>query len=415
LPLLPVTAATTVALLPAIVFFQDAPSATPPGWRSERVGSDTRLTPTDVPAGKTFTLTLQPPAPLGDESLRSWFSAKVEADAATTGTLIKGGEIVQAGGGRFYNCVRGFRRPRDGAEVVVMYIAARRSGANAQFSRIVSSPQQEVYQRYLKDALQVALTGTAGGGATPAESPGTGTKTAGSSSTRPLSRMEEKRRQYTTAPGAGVKPSQIEGVFAHTTMQAGVGGGFYMVYEPLLALKDGTYYEDLDVPPSDLNATVSRQLRPKAWGKWRRKSGGGYETLTSRGWESARWIGPYAPVAPGTPLSGSFSHIGGGGNTAYGGGTMIAAVNSFNFHPNGRFEGGSTASVSSHEPGSGTSVVADSNRSNAGTYKLDGYVLTLRYNDGRVDRRSFVWMDEKKRDAFYLNGSAYLQEEKNKK
>ena len=64
------------------------------------------------------------------------------------------------------------------------------------------------------------------------------------------------------ARGAGVKPSQIAGVYAQPSYGGGAGGFVSVSYEPVLALKDGTYYGGFEVPPSDLDVAASRRSRP---------------------------------------------------------------------------------------------------------------------------------------------------------
>ena len=45
-----------------------------------------------------------------------------------------------------------------------------------------------------------------------------------------------------------------------------------------------------------------------------------------------------------------------------------------------------------------------------GTYTLNGHILTLKFSDGRVERRTFAYMDkERNPDTIYLNGYRYLR------
>jgi len=384
-----------------------APPA-PAGWEMQTGGAATRYTPSDVPPGDVFTVTLGPSAALGPDSLRQWLLDQIEAAGPGIGSRISTGDIQSQLDGSLLTCVCAFRLA-SGAQRVVAFSAIRQRGGQARLAWIESSPKRAVFQRYMKDAtrLLLALTATENdNGETAASPPRPHTPSPASTP----SSSELRRLSYTTTPGAGVPPSQIAGIFSHNPTQFGVGGFVYVVPEPLLALKDGTYYEDLDVPPSAFNAAVARRARPKAWGWWRR-TGNTYQIQNRKGaWEDARWFGPLSGGAPGQKLSGTYSHLGGGGNTAYGGGTMIAVSRSLTFFPDGHFQGSHSASVSSHEPTSDVGVVAGSNGANGGTYRIDGYTLELRFGDGTTDRRSFVFMDDTKK-ALYLNGVAYLRED----
>ncbi|MEO7717593.1 MAG: hypothetical protein ABIY70_15450 [Capsulimonas sp.] len=401
----PLTAALAVSALlpicPCALLTPAAAQSAPDGWQTTRSGADRVFTPPDVPDGEYFTMTVKPAASLASDSLRSWMADQMDADSARLGTVASPGSITENTKGRFYLCTRGIRTP-SGISRVVAYMAVRRPGGKAQLIRVLTSPKREIYMAYMKPSLKLVM-GLSGADSsrvahdTPSDSGGG----SGSSKPRPLSRMAQNRLQYTTKPGAGVKSSQMEGVFIYQTMEGGVGGYMYVAYEPLLALKDGTYYEDLDVPPADFNVAAARRLRPKAWGRWRRV-GGAYQTYSEKGgWEKEHWI--RSGAGTGLKLSGYYSHLGGGGDTAYGGSTVISYVNEFTFHSNGRFEGGGSSGLSSPNI-----TVGSERKSPGGTYQIDGYTITMRFNDGHVERRSFALADPKKTDMIYLNGTSFL-------
>ncbi|WP_431217241.1 hypothetical protein ACQ86N_23535 [Puia sp. P3] len=72
-----------------------------------------------------------------------------------------------------------------------------------------------------------------------------------------------------TAPGQGLKPSDIKGVVLHQEYGMGVGGMMIIEYNPYLLLKDGTVYSHPYVCAYDLDVTRSRELEPKKWGTWK--------------------------------------------------------------------------------------------------------------------------------------------------
>ena len=381
--------------------------AVPDGWIAKRVGKDLVITPPDVPAGKYFSVTVRPAADLDVVGFDDWFSAQMDADRKRIGTLVKDNGVSSQAGGDILYCVRTYRTA-DGENRIGGYIGLRRSGGKAQFARILSSADNDVYTPYMKPSTQMLLSWAKATGSSGDDQPVESRRTTPTPDRAP-SRSEVLRRQYTAAPGAGVKPSQILGIYLQVGTGFGVGGYVTVNYDPVLVLKDGTYYEDFDVPPADLDIEASRRLRPKAWGRWRR-AGENFETLSpTKGWEKSGWTGPYPGASAGERLAGTYSHLGGGGDVAYGGGTMIAVTNNITFMPDGHFSGGSSAGVSgNYETGS---VTAGSSRKYAGTYRLNGYTAELRYNDGKIERRSFVFMDKKKKDALYLDGTPYLKDD----
>lgn len=217
--------------------------------------------------------------------------------------------------------------------------------------------------------------------------------------------------------GAGVKPSQIAGVYAHLVQETGVGGYLYENFKPLLVLKDGFYCEDFDVAPSQFDAAASRRDLPRHWKRWRFNAavGGGtwhgsakhIQVLNSEGvWKTADWVGPLSGGGKSSFLSGTYSSLGGGGSAAFGGDMSFAYQNTYTFLPGGRFLAGGSTSVSS------SSVAGGSNRTASGTYTLGNYALTLHFEDGAVQCLSYAHTTDPSDDVLYLRGSAYTKHDK---
>ncbi len=199
----------------------------------------------------------------------------------------------------------------------------------------------------------------------------------------------------------GVAPSKIAGVYCRPAYGSGAGGGVSVSYEPVLALKDGTYCGGFEVPPPDLDAAASRRTHPSDWGRWRR-AGGEIQTRDGSGhWGKSGWIGPLPPSGPGQTLSGRYTKISGGGNSALGGDITVAMQDSFLFSPDGRFRSGHTNSVTSSQVAGGAS------QAGSGTYAISRNAITLHYADGAVKR----WSYAKTADGLvFLHGSAYVDD-----
>ena len=199
----------------------------------------------------------------------------------------------------------------------------------------------------------------------------------------------------------GVKPSQIAGIYCQPAYGGGAGGGVSVSYEPVLALKDGTYCGGYEVPPSELDIAASRRAHPADWGRWRR-AGGEIQTLTGKGqWQKSGWIGPLPPSGPGQQLSGRYTKISGGGNSALGGDITITIQDSFVFSPNGTFQSGHTNSITSSQVAGGAS------QAGSGTYAISRNAITLRFASGSVKR----WSYAKTADGLvFLHGSAYVDD-----
>lgn len=376
----------------------------PEGWKLERKGENLVLQPGDLRDGALFYVNIKPLKPLSDTSLREWFTTQLEQDAAAQGKLLKDAPIQSPSGPNLLITTRGFQND-SGEQRMIGYVGFATSSGQARLFQIITTPKQEVYQPYMSTALKALIGMAKNDGMLKTKST---TARDDTPKTKAVPRPGRKVEEYRTAPGAGIKPSQILGVYMVLSYQAGVGGYIYPVYDPVIFLKDGTYCEDVRVPPTELDVVASRRGEPKRWGHWKRV-GNEFQLQDEKGkWGKPQKLQEAKPGGKSEKLSGTFTTIGGGGNTAYGGGTMIAVSNSYTFAPNGSFKSGKSVGASSAEPLSDTSVTVASKKSSEGTYTIDNYTLTLRYSNGYVERRFFAYMDADKKTAIYINGSAYL-------
>lgn len=74
----------------------------------------------------------------------------------------------------------------------------------------------------------------------------------------------------------------VEGVYFRSTTGFGVGGMMIMEFEPLIVLKDGTYYEIDDTALEDVDLAAERAAKPRRFGRWTRK-GSGFVLTDHRG------------------------------------------------------------------------------------------------------------------------------------
>ncbi len=121
------------------------------------------------------------------------------------------------------------------------------------------------------------------------------------------------------------------------------------------------------------------------------------------------WPGHDAvPAGRNDRLDGSWSTIGGGGNLAMGGTVGVISTARFTFTPDGRFTtermSGGSSSIDFGGATAGNSAFA--RRDSAGTYQLDGYTLSLRFNNGEARRLFFCFLG-KDRETLRIGGSNY--------
>ncbi|MEM7767962.1 MAG: hypothetical protein AAF253_10810 [Pseudomonadota bacterium] len=205
---------------------------------------------------------------------------------------------------------------------------------------------------------------------------------------------------------------------AHTVFDldyvGGVGGFTYPEYTPVYLLADGRACRCTEVAPTALTeADYARQSRADT-GTWT-QAGGGFEIRYRDGSKPERVKASLAkPTAPpaATALRGRYRSIGGGGSVALGGGVMTANVEDLTFYADGSF------SEQSFRSGSAPGGVGWSKRGTAGTFNLDGAVLTLDYRDGRQVQTSVYYSSKRKRTAdfgqmgvLWIGGEGFKREE----
>jgi len=107
-----------------------------------------------------------------------------------------------------------------------------------------------------------------------------------------LAKIKDRRIKLRwSAPNQGLNASEIETVVFHAHI--GQGGNF----TTWLLLEDGTAYMNPDIPPSDFNVSISREVEPERWHFWQGNETSGYQYRQSKDeqWQelSGRSIEPY--------------------------------------------------------------------------------------------------------------------------
>ena len=174
---------------------------------------------------------------------------------------------------------------------------------------------------------------------------------------------------------AGLAAGDMESVCLVKTFKTGVGGMRLPVWRPYLLLKDGTAYANPKLAPDFFDAQLSRQEEADRWGTWTQQGSGRALSMPGHGPMSSAQCLP--PAATGTPIRGSYKHVGGGGDTVSGGHASYMRSENFRFDADGRFSNASNSGLIS--PGASTTAV---DPARMGRYRIHGYAIDLRYDDG---------------------------------
>jgi len=171
----------------------------------------------------------------------------------------------------------------------------------------------------------------------------------------------------------------------------GLGGMATPEYEPVYLLEDGRACQCGKFAAGDLTEAVLSSIEPGRRGTWRR-DGSGYRITYADGSKPEEVDGDLSlplPLPNALDLVGRYQALGGGGNIAFGGDVMTAAVEDLTFFPDGSF------TQANFSFGSTTIVTAWGKRGTAGTWALEGSDLTLEYRSGETVRTS-VFFSEKR-------------------
>jgi hypothetical protein len=369
-------------------------SSAPAGWSTSTTGSITTYQPDNLPSGKTFQMTIQPPQSLAGQPLAAWFSARVQADLQQRGAQAHVGDPQSNPDSTLLLLVP--YRDRAGQSWTAVYAVASRPDGAQLCSMVSNLPPQEM-KTYIRSGA--AIFGETVKQARLGQNP--------SPSSVPAAH-----------PGAGALGSKIAGIL-HEGRGMSTATGYQYVESVDLLLSDGWEYSGLTGPPEDLNAEASRHAEPQKWHRWQQQGSAVY--LQVNGSWSSLDGDLVRPLESGSALHKNLVHR--NATTVVGmGGTV--GTDRISFYLNGHFErsanvlagsgavqasggfsgtassvtnrNGTAASSSGTYAGAGGSVTARSSRSTGGagsgagsatgTYRITGYTLELDCANGQTQR-----------------------------
>jgi hypothetical protein len=201
--------------------------------------------------------------------------------------------------------------------------------------------------------------------------------------------------------------AEIEGFGFDSCTRVGYGGMVMYVPCPVVLFKDGTALTDVEGLDHPQGIAAHRAAKPDKWTQWRRQ-GERVQLMKSKGWDNITYTAVYSTLPRTFRLDGRYHSMGGGGNTAMGGGQAVAAWSDYLFRPDGSVQRGGGAAASS--TGAGVDVTVGSNAaSRRGRYRIEGLILAIDYDDGSQERRVII-ADPKDegRGTMWLDGEGYV-------
>lgn len=369
----------------------------PSGWQASRTGDVTVYTALQVDGAE---VRLYPPAKVTQE-LATWFKDRSQ-QAPPGSKVIQAGAVQIAKGLMAYS--ESLAEDAQGRKQALIRGGCITPGQEGLYGEMKLSTQASYHEQVPLAGLQIMLNACIEAFQQGARAPAEAAKPAAS----------EPYPYY--KPGGGLRAQQIEAiVHSWSNEQAGMTMQVVDYYHVLL--KDGTVLEGL--PPvalEDFDAAASKSAQRQRWGKWR-KRGTRYEITSGLSGTTFSDIVNQSmrlPARTDERLQGTWRH-----DSAYSTAWSVArSSRSVTFTSDGRFERSFDSSVagSAGSEAAGTAVHGATQSHNdcqsgtmgganfsagssqcsgstapdrAGTYRLDGYTLTLRYDSGVVERLPF--------------------------
>ncbi|HEU0032402.1 MAG TPA: hypothetical protein VFQ53_17340 [Kofleriaceae bacterium] len=375
-----------VAAVPALA----APAGWTSGWTIESRGRETLYRPE---GHAEIELRVHAAEPTSDPAA-TWFQSR-RRRAPTGVTLVRDLRTEERSGVQ----IGAAMGERDRAPVFVVSLGCR-AGTAMVYAELITPQRAEDLQTYTPAAAEIALQSCL------------------SSLPQPAATPDAPPPPPVKKPGAGLKPSQIAGILY--SWQYGYSGTSLNVDETIyLLLADGTVRRTLPkAAPDEFDVEADRQETPKAWGRWKKQ---GSKYLVSI--QNSKFFEPEGAMMrkPGKPnerLDGTYE-----ASSSSSIGTISTwSTRSITFTRDGRFSrsssggGGSTSTlpgevaisqayddegssvaISGPNVGGGSRRKSGSTKADReGSYKIDGYVLELRYDSGRIERMFFALRDDRK-------------------
>jgi hypothetical protein len=312
-----------------------------------------------------------------------------QKDAAVEAKLKSLGIIYVKGTVQERHAWLGFEQGKFESKYKVSCLDADGLGALPQGSEVVFAGRIDEFQSYfgavLKDCSIITDT--------------SGLKASSLPQAAGLKRKRIMPEEVMTKPGAGLKVSQIQGMYFFSEAKNrmdGFGNSYVDVSEEtFLVLKDGGVYNYAwAFPPEDFNVAASKREEPKAWSRWDGKE------LDGR---SLRDFSKVLPSKNGFRLNSSYSltSTSAGGSlkeraitfTATGGFrsasfAMIGGFTQGGGIPDSGVSSGDTT-VTTNGSGQSSVTTAGSLKKVEGSYSVEGYTLRIKASDGTVSRAFF--------------------------
>ena len=254
-----------------------------------------------------------------------------------------------------------------------------------------------------------------------------------------IATAEAKRYKHVTDIGKGVKSDEIESVMyaSETDFRS---GAVQLDQEGYLLMKDGRVMDGLPTSPETLDVAVSRSREPDRWGWWKKEKANYTFAWPVRPREYRQPKGAQVagvPFEKGTKLTGDFGmastevNLAANYSSVRRWGIKLSANGRFLKYRNGSTQIGGVPGMEAlsttawDDEGSVTSTTSPnvtalskrkkkgSGADRMGSYQLDGYRMTLTFDDGRIEHHA-TFTDADQKSIWFQGTNLYKRVAKKK-
>ena len=219
------------------------------------------------------------------------------------------------------------------------------------------------------------------------------------------------------APSAAASPSpsivtpallaSIDSIGFDTRAGFGMGGFITTEVVPVVLFRNGDALTDVRGLTAPGGLAAHKTAQPGAWTRWQR-AGGELQIARAKGFAKLPFQVTYATLPAGFTLRGMYRRLGGAGTLGVGGTSSVAAWDEFRFTADGAIERGGGAGARSEAGGTSTATRGTS-AGQRGTYRIDGLVLHVTWDDGTVAQHILITDPDDPKGAIWIDGHGYAR------
>lgn len=201
--------------------------------------------------------------------------------------------------------------------------------------------------------------------------------------------------------------ASIEGVGFDTRAGFGVGGFVTTEIVPIVLFRNGDVLTDVRGLSAPGGLTAHKAANPGKWTRWQR-AGGELQIARSKGFVKLPFQVTYAALPAGFRMRGLYRRLGGAGTLGVGGTSSVAVWDEYRFTAEGAVERGGGAAASS-DAGDTSTVTRSTAARRRGTYRIEGLVLHITYDDGATAQHILITDPDDAKGAIWIDGHGYAR------